>query len=50
MVFVFVFVYKCYKRFTEGREDNDDDEHPEAASTSEENIEAVKKIVLKNHS
>ncbi|OFC60206.1 hypothetical protein BBW68_14925 [Candidatus Erwinia dacicola] len=42
-------VYKWYKRFTEGREDVDDDEHPGGAttSTSEENIETVKKMFLK---
>ena len=45
-------VYKWYKRFTEGREDVDDDEQPRDAttSTSEENIETVKKnVVLENH-
>ena len=38
-------VNKCDKRFTEGREDVDDDEHPGGAttSTSEENIETVTK-------
>lgn len=43
-------VYKWYKRFTEGREDVDDDERPGVAttSTSEENIETVKKIILEN--
>ena len=43
-------VCRWAKRFTEGREDVDDDEHPEGAttSTSEENIETVKKIVLEN--
>ena len=43
-------VYKRYKHFTEGREDVDDDEHPEGTttSTSEENIETVKIIVLEN--
>ena len=37
-------VYKWYKRFTKGREDVDDDEHPGGAttSTSEENIETEK--------
>ena len=43
-------VYKWYKRFTEGREDVDDDEHPGGAttSTSEKIIETVKEIVIKN--
>ncbi|XP_046975163.1 protein GVQW3-like [Vanessa cardui] len=43
-------VYKWYNRFINGREDFEDDERPGVAitSTSEENIEAAKKIVLKN--
>ena len=42
-------VYKWYKRFIEGREDVDDDEHPGGATTSanEENVETVKKLFLK---
>ena len=43
-------VYEWYKRFKEGREDVGDDERPAPATTSttEENIEKVKKLVLAN--
>lgn len=43
-------VYKWYKLFTEGREDVNDDARPgrPSTSTTDENIEAVKKIVKKN--
>ena len=39
-----------YKRFTEGREDVNDDARPDRPSTTttEENIEAVKKMILDN--
>lgn len=37
-------IYKSYKRFTEGREDVDDDNHPgvPTTTTSEENIKEWK--------
>ena len=43
-------VYKWYKLFTEGREEVSDDARPERPSTSttNENTEAVKKIVMEN--
>ena len=43
-------VYKWYKLFQNGREDANDEPRSERASTSttDENIEAVKKIVLEN--
>ncbi|XP_046959645.1 protein GVQW3-like [Vanessa cardui] len=43
-------VYKWYNRFTNSREDFEDDEPPGVAitSTSEDNIEVAKKIVLEN--
>ena len=43
-------VYKWYKLFTEGREEVNDDTRPERPSTSttNENTEAVKKIVMEN--
>ena len=39
-------VYKWYKRFTDDREDVDDDPGGATTSTSEENIETVKKFFL----
>ena len=44
-------VYKCYKLFTEGREEVNDDARPgrPSTSTTNENTEAVKKIVIENH-
>lgn len=43
-------VYKWYKLFTEGREDVNDDARPgrPSTSTTDENVEAVKKIVMEN--
>lgn len=43
-------VYEWYKRFQEGREDIEDDERSgrPSTSTSDENVEKVKKIVLAN--
>ena len=43
-------VYKCYKLFTEGREEVNDDARLRlpGTSTSNENTEAVKKIVMEN--
>ncbi|KAK9872873.1 hypothetical protein WA026_020227 [Henosepilachna vigintioctopunctata] len=43
-------VYTWYKHLTEGREDVDDDKSPGVVttSTSEENIEIVKKMVFEN--
>ena len=43
-------VYKWYKLFTEGREEVNDDAHPgrPSTSTTNENTEAVKKIVMEN--
>ena len=43
-------VYKWYKLFTEGREEVNDDARPGRPSTSitNENTEAVKKIVMEN--
>ena len=43
-------VYKWYKLFTEGREEVNDDARPgrPSTSTTNENIEAVKKIVMEN--
>ena len=42
--------YKWYKLFTEGREEVNDDARPgrPSTSTSNENTEAVKKIVMEN--
>ena len=44
-------VYKWYKLFTEGREEVNDDVRPgrPSTSTTNENSEAVKKIVMENH-
>jgi len=43
-------VYKWYKLFTEGREDVNDDARPgrPSTSTTDENVEEVKKIVMEN--
>ena len=43
-------VYKWYKLFTEGREEVNDDARPgrPSTSTTSENTEAVKKIVMEN--
>ena len=43
-------VYKWYKLFTEGREEVNDDARPgqPSTSTTNENTEAVKKIVMEN--
>ncbi|XP_025262232.1 protein GVQW3-like [Camponotus floridanus] len=43
-------VYKWYKLFTEGREDVNDDARPgrPSTSTTDDNVEAVKKIVMEN--
>ena len=42
-------VYRWYKMFSEGREDVNDEERAERPSTSTtENIDEVKKIVLAN--
>ena len=43
-------VYKWYKLFTEGRKEVNDDAHPgrPSTSTTNENTEAVKKIVMEN--
>ena len=40
-----------YKRFKAGQEDVNDDTHPgrPSTSTTDENIEAVKKMILDNH-
>ena len=44
-------VYRWYKLFTDGREDVNDDARPgrPSASTTNENTEAVKRIVMENH-
>ena len=44
-------VYKWYKLLTEGREEVNDDARPRrpSTSTSNENTEAVKKILMENH-
>ncbi|XP_011066268.1 PREDICTED: putative uncharacterized protein FLJ37770 [Acromyrmex echinatior] len=43
-------VYRCYKMFSEGREDVNDEERAgrPSTSTTDENIDKVKKIVLAN--
>ncbi|XP_025271347.1 protein GVQW3 [Camponotus floridanus] len=43
-------VYKWYKLFTESREDVNDDARPgrPSTSTTDDNVEAVKKIVMEN--
>lgn len=43
-------IYKWYKLFTEGREDVNDDARPgrPSTSTTDENVEEVKKIVMEN--
>ena len=43
-------VYKWYKIFTEGREEGNDDARPgrPSMSTTHENTEPVKKIVMEN--
>ena len=44
-------VYRWYKMFSEGREDVNDEERggrPSSTSTTDENIDEVKKIVLVN--
>ena len=43
-------VHKWYKLFTEGREDVNDEAHPGCPSTSttDENVEAVEKIIMEN--
>ena len=38
-------VYEWYKRFQDGREDDEDDEHP-STSTTDENVEKVKEMVV----
>ena len=44
-------VQLCYNRFKEDREDVNDDARPgrPSMSTADENIEAVKKMILHNH-
>ena len=44
-------VYRWYKMFSEGREDVNDEERAgrPITSTTDENIDEVKKIVLANH-
>ncbi|XP_011068652.1 PREDICTED: putative uncharacterized protein FLJ37770 [Acromyrmex echinatior] len=44
-------VYRWYKMFSEGREDVNDEERAgrPSTSTTDENIDEVKKIVLANH-
>ena len=43
-------VQLCYNRFKEGREDVNDDARPgrPSTSTTDENIEALKKMILDN--
>jgi AraC-like DNA-binding protein len=40
-------VYESYKRFKEGREVVEDDDRP-SKSTTDDNVEQVKKMILKN--
>ena len=44
-------VQLCYNRFKEGREDVNDDARPSrtSPSTTDENIQAVRKMILDNH-
>ena len=44
-------VYEWYKRFQDGREDVEDDERPgrPSTSTTDENVEKVKEMVMNDH-
>ena len=39
-------VYEWYKRFQDGREDVEDNERPGSSSTTDENVEKVKEMVM----
>ena len=39
-------VYEWYKRFQDGREDVEDDERPGRPSTTDENVEKVKEMIM----